>query len=66
VRTQWREVADMGMGSDGRVYCKRVRTGLDYKPVIELIRALEWDLLTTLDMVQGIELEVIKADGSDE
>lgn len=56
----------MGMGSDGRVYCKRVRTGLDYKPVIELIRALEWDLLTTLDMVQGIELEVIKADGSDE
>jgi hypothetical protein len=53
VRTQWRE------GFNGR-------TGLDYGPVIEIIRALGWDLLATLDLLQAIELEVLKTDGADE
>jgi hypothetical protein len=53
VQTQWRE------GFSGR-------TGLDYGPVIEIIRALGWDLLVALDLLQVIELEVLNTDGADE
>ncbi|MBI5920259.1 MAG: DUF1799 domain-containing protein [Betaproteobacteria bacterium] len=43
MQTQWRD------GFNGR-------TGLDYNPVIAMVRELDWPLVTTLEMLQTIEI----------
>lgn len=43
MQTQWRE------GFNGR-------SGLDYNPVIAMVRELGWPLVQTLDLLQAIEV----------